>query len=632
MSTIVGLFGPPAVANEEVARRMLAVSPQRGTMATQLWSDGGAVLAVTRPQWQLASGMSEGELVVRQDALAIVADASLYYRNDLVRALAAVGQRVEDRGPGSLILAAYRAWGLDCVDRLEGDWTFILWDADARLVFCARDFGGKRSLHYMTIGDGLVLATDLSAVRAHPASTGDWNLTSIAEAAAGFQASSHETCYRSIHRLGAGHSLRWRAGAPTISRFWHPRPQEGSSTLPFEAAAEHLRELIGASIEQRLSTTSETGIQLSGGWDSPTIFAIANNLYRRQGRSTTLRAVSISYPPGDPGREDGIIEMIIRHWNATTHWLNIANIPLLECPHEAATRREEPFAHVYERWNRSLVETGAALGTRVMLDGFGGDSLFQCSPVYLADLLRGGRILELRREWISKGMSGVGNLVRWTVVPQLPFGVRSRLSRFPGGGFFAPHLARTLPPWMDRRFVRAHGLLERERANTPTPSGGSQSERELFWHLTNPWVTRMLAQNYSFGLDAGVEVRSPLFDRRVIEFAITRPREERSHRKQTKRLLRASARGLLPDDVLAPRRYRTGMTTAYFQREMRNALTAPTGQVLTDPVLAELGIVDPGALRAAVERFIAHADVNLGVQLYFTLQTELWVRARTGTA
>ena len=65
---------------------------------------------------------------------------------------------------------------------------------------------------------------------------------------------------------------------------------------------------------------------------------------------------------------------------------------------------------------------------------------------------------------------------------------------------------------------------------------------------------------------------------------------------------------------------------------MRNALTAPTGQVLTDPVLAELGIVDPGALRAAVERFIAHADVNLGVQLYFTLQTELWVRARTGTA
>src|SRR5690606_32695005 len=194
------------------------------------------------------------------------------------------------------------------------------------------------------------------------------------------------------------------------------------------------------------------------------------------------------------------------------------------------------------------------------------------------------------------------------------------------------HLARTLPSWMDRHFVRKHALLEREQANTPKAPGGTQGERELFWHLTNPWVTRMLAQNYSFGLDAGVEVRSPLFDRRVIEFAITRPREERSHRKQTKRLLRASVRGLLPDDVLAPRRYRTGMTTAYLQRGMREALSGPAGRALDRPVLPDLGIVDPRELRTAVERFIASAEVNLGVQLYFTLQTELWVRARTGTA
>src|SRR5690606_6261142 len=127
-----GLFGPPAVANEDAARRMLAAAPQRGAMATQLWSNGepggGAVLAVARPEWQLAAGMSEGELVVQQGALTVVADASLYYRDDLVRALAASGQPVQGCAPGSLILAAYRAWGADCVDRLEGDWTFILWD------------------------------------------------------------------------------------------------------------------------------------------------------------------------------------------------------------------------------------------------------------------------------------------------------------------------------------------------------------------------------------------------------------------------------------------------------------------------------------------------------------------------
>ena len=78
----------------------------------------------------------------------------------------------------------------------------------------------------------------------------------------------------------------------------------------------------------------------------------------------------------------------------------------------------------------------------------------------------------------------------------------------------------------------------------------------------------------TFAREEGVEIRSPLYDRRVIEFALTRPREERSSGVETKKLLRASMRGLLPDSILATRTKRTGVTGGYFGRSMREHLPA----------------------------------------------------------
>jgi asparagine synthase (glutamine-hydrolysing) len=127
--------------------------------------------------------------------------------------------------------------------------------------------------------------------------------------------------------------------------------------------------------------------------------------------------------------------------------------------------------------------------------------------------------------------------------------------------------------------------------------------------------------------EEGVEVRSPLMDARVIAFAAERPREERASRRETKRVLRAAMRGVIPDDVLAPRRVRTGTTGRLFGRAFRDAGAGLVEKAVRDSRLAELGIIEPAALRRGWEAWKASGDGNLGVALFLTLQTEFWTRA-----
>ena len=97
--------------------------------------------------------------------------------------------------------------------------------------------------------------------------------------------------------------------------------------------------------------------------------------------------------------------------------------------------------------------------------------------------------------------------------------------------------------------------------------------------------------------------------------------------RETKRLLRHAMRGILPDEFLAPRPERTGVTTQYMRDEMRGPARPLFDAVFERPLLAELGIVDAERLRADWREY-AESGEGLGLRLYELLQTELWLRAR----
>ena len=621
---------------ENLVRGMLRRMPGRGVDRTDVWRDGAVALGVTRGTWEMEAGFSGSVLVAEQGGLIAVADASLFYRDDLRRALERDDVRASGDSPSHLILAAYRAWGCACVERLEGDWAFILWDASAKRVFCSRDFGGRRPLFYADFGDTLVVASTISAVLGHPRCSQELNLIAVAADAAGLFAVPHETAFRDVSGLPAGWSLEYRQGRTRTWRHWSPPPVRDAGGPPFEEAAEHLRDLLTRAVAERLSPTGPTSVWLSGGWDSTAIFGTGQQLLRTQDilrtqdKGADLRPVSISYPPGDPGREDELITAVAGHWDAPIHWLDIRNIPLLDRPEERAAARDEPLAHPFETGNRALAGGSRSVGAHVAFDGFGGDQLFQVSLVYLADLFRTGRWVSLAREWREKGLKReMKPFFRWAVQPILPAPLLTAAKLVRGGRALRGYLERPVPEWIAPDFIRRHGLLERERLHTPARTGGSHAAYETHWYLTHAYYPRIAERVCSFALEKGVELRAPLYDRRIIEFAVSRPVSERSAGRETKRLLRRSVCGLLPDHVLAPRPKRTGTTGKYLDHSLRKLHAPLLESVFQAPLaLAETGIVDAAVLRRSWEQFQRRGGGNLGMNLLFTLQAELWLRAR----
>jgi asparagine synthase (glutamine-hydrolysing) len=627
------MVGSPA-GGAEVPRihRMLDAMRFRGGGIRDVRSVEGAALATIRHEWEQAPDFSGPVGVLEEGGLTVAADASLYYRADLRATTLPRGRPAGDTA-SHLIVAAYRAFGSAGVAHLEGDFAFALHDRQRNTLIAARDFLGTRPLFYALLDQTLLVASSVGALRAHPFCPSEWNLQALADTSSMLLAASHETALVAIRSLPAGHLLRYdlRAHRLDVERFWFPPRFRtgGRPEMEFEEAAVHLRGLLQSAVAERMPRGERVAISLSGGWDSPILYGVAHAVAQKRGQPRdSVRPASISFPPGDSGREDEMIARIASHYGQAPKWLRIEEMPLLypEMLAEAA-ERDEPFAHPYSPTNRGLASAAASAGARVEFNGYGGDTLFHGELSYLGDLLARGRIGEFVREWRSEGLQGAGMLYRSALLPRAGPRARRLVRRLTGSSAPPMHLHRPAAPWI-RQPYRSRSA-ERERLHAPSREWLEPVESfEHRWMLEHPLYPRLIGAIAGISLARGVEERMPLIDRRVLEFATTRPRPERRSGSTTKRLLRAAAADLLPPEVLAPRTGRTGTMSDYWSRSMARDLPRLFRGFLRDPLLAQLGVVDPEILRRAVDTLRPDRTRVFDAALYTTFQTELWLRAQ----
>jgi asparagine synthase (glutamine-hydrolysing) len=638
MTAIAALISPVGAAGPEPAvRRMLAAMSARGGNAPDIASvaSSSATLTVgaSRHDWEAGVGPHGGGLA-RSAQVTVVADATLYYVDDLVRACAAKGITPARRDAPGLVIAAYAAFGDECANHLEGDFAFILWDAARGRLFASRDFAGKRTLFYGVADGALVIASTAGGVLAAPGVRREVHLGVVASVATGSWTHTDETAWSGVRELRAGSSLVQEPPRPPVTSLsWHAPTGIMRTRQPLDEGATQLRELLVRATAERLAPSGPTSVSLSGGWDSTAVFASGNEALRAAGDTKrSIAPVSISYPADDPGHEDGLIAAVAAHWGTESRFLPVDGIQLFDDAVAAATRREQPMAHTYERWNRALYRGARDAGARVMFDGLGGDQLFQVSDIYLSDLFRRGRWLELARQYRQKasGQADLKSLYRWAIRPAMPRAMQRAIARMRRTAAPRHYLDRQPPAWFRRDFLERHDVAGREDRNRPELPTGDAVLAEGLAFLRFAFFPRIIGMLYGFAVDEGVELRSPLLDERVVRFALQRPWSERADGRETKVLLRRAMRGLLPDHVLAPRPHRTGVTSAYFLRQMRGAARPLVEGTffLTDSRLASLGMIDPQRLRRAWEFVLGHDDDELAGRIFFTLQAELWLRAQ----
>jgi asparagine synthase (glutamine-hydrolysing) len=631
LSALAGLFGSRGSGGEEAIRSMLERMPWRGAEGVQIWEGRGAGVGCARHAWEFGADFAGRVGLLVSDDLVVAADATLYYLHDLWGALDQPEHRSRPTNPSEWVALAYRAWGPGLASHLEGDFAFLVWDRHAQRLVASRDFAGFRPLYYADDGTSLFIASTVAGIIGCSGVSKDLDLPVLAGLAGGLHGGSGpQTCYSAIRAVPAGHTLVWtpeRGGR--LTPHWSPPRWPDRPDLSFEEATGALRDLLRDAVDQRLVGSGVTTVSLSGGWDSTAVFAIAQDLLRDTPSNRSVKPISMSYPEGDPGREDELIERTTGAWDVAPHWLDAYDVEVLGRLESGAHRRDQPFTHLYETWNRALARPAPALGSHVQLSGYGGDQLFQVSEVYLADLLRRGRLGQLRKEAGAKGVTGLRPLVRWAVLPNLPRWLVHLLGNLRGQPL-REFVERWIPTWFSPDFVRRSRLAERENPYLISAQPGSRAEAEWRWYILHPFFPLVSSVVAELALEEGVEVRAPLYDRRIVEFTSRRPWSDRSRGNETKRLLRAAIEGLVPDEVIAPRTHRTGVTSGLARRAFEGEFPTILRRMLDRPLrLAKMGIVEEDQFRLACRSILEGKPESEEevIGAFYTVQAELWIRA-----
>ncbi len=606
-----------APVDPRLGRRMLAPIRHRGPDGLD-WEARGTV------------GLGRARLALRRRGerafpiwsepgpLGLAADARLFHRAELAAELGLGDAGGPGGGPDlpdeALILAAYRRWGEELAERLDGDFAFALWDGARRRLLLARSPCGARPLFYRSEPARLLFASEpkqilcLPGVETRPDDlvVGEYLFDKFEE--------MRRTFFEGIRRLEAGHVAVAAGAAPRPRRYWRPDPGLAPASGAAGGHLEVFRRALVRSVAERLETEFPVVAHLSGGLDSSSIVAVAAGLVRDGVPSFETVACRFDGLPCDEG---AYIAAVARRSPFPHREVRPLERDSLDGLTEDLWQLDSPYADLQRSQFEAISERAERLGARTALTGVGGDELLQ-ETFYLRDLARRGRFGRLVAEaWRGDRLGAMSTTALLAdalkeIVPPAVKKAGKRLLRRQG---WRP------PDWVAPEFARFFlGCPE----PPPPPRGGfpTLTQEYAFRFLHHPRVLWGLEALEARSAYRGIVPQHPFCDRRLAETVLAIPFDCRRPRGRWKRLLRDGLADALPPEV----RERKGK--AVFDA-FSLAVLARHRAALAERVLdGGEWRAAPYVRRAAVERLFARSELDLAdtLTLWQVSCLELWLR------
>jgi asparagine synthase (glutamine-hydrolysing) len=535
LSGIVGIYHRNGAPMERALLQSLVdFLAYRGPDGRESWMEGSvglghAMLRTTR------ESLGENQPVSIEGRFWIVADARLDSREELTRELQRSGRVVPPSAPDSeLLLHAYAAWGTACVEHLRGDFSFAIWDARNKQLFCVRDHFGIKPFYYAQKGDLFVFSNTLNCVRLHTEISGELNDAAIGDFLLfGLNYDNAATTFRDIQRLPPAHTITVSQNGLQIRRYWTP-PTDGRIRYRDPAEyVEHFQSILETAVADRLRT-ERVGILLSGGLDSSSVAAVATELARKSSSPAQLWGYTYVYRSLIPDQEETYAQEVGDFLRIPVKFVPMDKAQLFERWDDPEVTGPEPvedpfLAGIFDA-HRDI--SGSC---RVLLSGDGGDELqtFQMWP-YVRDLRRRG-------EW-RQLLTDVANYL-W--VRPFPWrGIRARAYRWAGRDPDQP----VYPQWLALEFrCRAH-LETRWKDENQQPSSWPRHpiHPRGYASLASPLWTHLFEQDDPGATGCLVETRYPFLDLRIVNYMLALPPFPWLYRKT---LVREAMTGRLPERI-----------------------------------------------------------------------------------
>ena len=446
--------------------------------------------------------------------VSIVFNGEIYNFTELRKELATKGHAFRSNSDTEAILAAYREWGIDCLSRLNGMFAFGLYDSRRGVIFLARDRAGEKPLFYHHANGILRFASELKALMADPSLPRRIDTESLDCYLAMGYVPSERCILQGFNKLPPAHALRFdmRTGESEIWRYWQlPKLEADAEKGQVDEVSllEELEILLEDSVRRQLVADVPVGVLLSGGVDSSLVTAMAVRA------SSKVKTFTIRFPGHGKLDETEHARLVARHF-CTDHVELDAQPTTADLVPRLASQYDEPMV------DSSMIPTFLLSQLvrqycTVALGGDGGDELF------------GGYGHYSRMLWMKNRLGMIPRPLRRAVSAAaeqfLPVGMKGR-NWLQGLGVDlkngVPLIACYFDPATRRRLMSGQSGW-RTPAETIV-EGCIPQHPDLLQRATRMDFANYLAEDILVKVDRAsmlnsLEVRAPLLDFRIIEFA-----------------------------------------------------------------------------------------------------------------
>jgi len=490
---------------------------------------------------------------IRKD-LTIVFNGQIYNHQELRQSLIKKGHIFQtSHSDTETILHAYAEWGDSCVDYFNGMWAFVIIDSKNKRLFASRDRLGKKPFFYTKTSNGLIFASELTAITKHPAcSSPQINPLSLQKFFAYGYVPAPLSIYQNIFKLEAGCNLSYDYKTDKLStyRYW-----EFNLTVDThycnrseEEHCEVIREKLQRAIKLRMASDVEIGVFLSGGLDSSLVATLLSKQVSRPFKTFSIGFAEKSFD------ESTYFERLAQTIGSdqNTRILNEQNV--LEIAETLFQKLDEPIGDP-SLLPTFLLSRHASKQVKVVLSGDGADELFAGY-----DPFRAIRPAQYYKRCMPASMhKRLNTLVQGLPVSHKNMSLDFKLKRTFRGLNYDQKL--WLPMWMSSL---DHDELE-SLTNTPICLEELFSESYALWDkckTDNPfehaqlYFTQLYLQNGILtkidraSMLNSLEVRSPFLDIDLIDYASKLPLSLKFRNGTTKFILKKAAERLLPKEII----------------------------------------------------------------------------------
>ena len=538
-------------ADTALVAAMTDALKHRGPDAAGFWSNGPAALGHRRLSIIDLSHRADQPMADAAGRYQLIFNGEIYNYRALRPLLEQQGYRFHTESDTEVLLNAFIHWGAGCLERLNGMFAFAIWDAAEQRLTLARDRLGEKPLYFLRLDSGLVFASELKALRLHPAISREIDARALGQYLSLNYTLGNRCMVPGVEKLEPGHVLTYSRGEGVRIRDYWNLAQAFRNKRAFgrvDGAEEELRRNIEEAVSLRLVSDVPLGAFLSGGIDSATIV----NAMRASRSGSDVKTFSIGFTERSyselPEARQTAAHLGTDHRDKLAHWDLVEALPRI------VRAADEPFA------DNSIIPTYflsqfARQNVTVSLSGDGGDEIFGGYETYRANQLHAGLNAVLGRfagpahAIVSRGAS---------LIPATfnKVGLDDKLRRFAAGLPLTAEDAhfswRTVFDENEKQSLLHAGRLCRHRAvNRVSTNSGATFEAVDGCHYLDramyvdikTWLPHDILHKVDRASMAhSLEVRAPYLDHHLVEFAAGLPVSLKVRGRATKYLLRRSQR------------------------------------------------------------------------------------------